>query len=312
MKRYIEFALSMADNGSGDYTVEFGLGDWCPPNRKPDKPKCPVRLTDTAYFYIDSITMAKCAKILGNDDDATCFTDLAVKIKKSFRERFVDPSAGILPANDQTSISCAIYQGLLDDAEISHFGDLLVDQINEYDRHIDCGILGTKYLMNCLTDLCKVEYAYDIAAQTTFPSWGNWIEQGATTLWETWNGDSSLNHHMFSDISAWFYKALAGINPDPDMPGFKHIILTPNPVRDLKWVRAHHDSPYGRITSNWTVDEGVFTWTVAIPANTTATVYLPAEYSTIVKGPVAETGTDKFGRTKLELRSGDFTLVSKK
>jgi alpha-L-rhamnosidase len=108
------------------------------------------------------------------------------------------------------------------------------------------------------------------------PSWGWWIEQGATTLWEQWNGSESRNHIMFGDISAWFYKALAGINPDPAVPAFQHIIVRPNPVGGLTSAKATYDSIRGRIVSDWKTDKDGFHLTVTIPANASATVYLPA------------------------------------
>lgn len=118
--------------------------------------------------------------------------------------------------------------------------------------------------------------AYAISVQTTFPGWGYWIEQGASTLWESWNGNDSRNHHMFSDISAWFYKGLAGINPDPAAPGFKHVILRPGFVKGLRWINASHESMYGTIGCNWKVngDEDKLILNVSIPVNCTATLYL--------------------------------------
>ena len=109
-------------------------------------------------------------------------------------------------------MSCALYQGLIGMEEKEKVLSALVSEVEKSNFHIDCGILGAKYVMHALTDLERADLAYRIATQTTFPAWGHWIAQGATTLWETWAGDSSQNHHMFSDISAWFYKGLAGIN----------------------------------------------------------------------------------------------------
>ena len=117
--------------------------------------------------------------------------------------------------------------------------------------------------------------AYRIVSQKDLPSWGWWIEQGATTLWEQWNGSESRNHIMFGDISAWFYKALAGINLDPAAPAFRHIIIKPNVVGELTSARATYDSIRGRIVSDWKVDTDGFHLSVTIPANATATISLP-------------------------------------
>jgi alpha-L-rhamnosidase len=102
------------------------------------------------------------------------------------------------------------------------------------------------------------------------------VARGATTLWETWNGDSSRNHHMFSDVSAWFTEGLAGINPDPAEPGFRHIVVKPNPVGDLRWARARHRSPYGWIECSWSLDDaGRFGLDLLVPVGCRATVHLP-------------------------------------
>jgi alpha-L-rhamnosidase len=114
-----------------------------------------------------------------------------------------------------------------------------------------------------------------MASQKDLPSWGYWIEQGATTLWEQWNGTESRNHIMFGDVSAWFYKALAGINGDPAAPGFKHFFIRPQPVGDLTFARAAYDSIHGKIVSDWKKDQGKFSLRVIIPPNTTATVCVP-------------------------------------
>ena len=124
-----------------------------------------------------------------------------------------------------------------------------------------------------------------LVTRRDYPGWGFWLEQGATTLWETWDGLASRNHHMFSDISAWFYKALAGILPDPEQPGFKHVIIKPNPVGDLTHAAGETRTPYGRLCSSWQRESSRFILEVSIPANSWATVYLPViDASTVLEG----------------------------
>jgi alpha-L-rhamnosidase len=110
-----------------------------------------------------------------------------------------------------------------------------------------------------------------------YPGWGYMVEQGATTLWEQWNGFWSQIHSCFASADTWLYQGLAGIRPDPAAPGFKQIVIKPAVVGDLTWVKCHHDSPYGRIVSNWKRERDKLTMEVTIPANTTATVCVPAK-----------------------------------
>ena len=275
IRLYVDYMTEMAV----DHIVKFGLGDWCPPyERDPDHPKCPTVVTDTAYYYTNALLLSKMARLTGRSDDEQKYARLAEDIKQAFRDRFVDSSTGVVEGNCQTSMACALYQGLTSDDDRELVFERLVEQVELRERHIDCGILGAKYIMHALTENGRADLAYAIATQRTYPGWGHWIEQGATTLWESWSGDTSLNHHMFSDVSAGFYKGLAGINPDESAPGFKHVVIRPNPVSGLEWVRASHESMYGTVSSEWRVDEDRFELRVRIPVNCTATVVMPGEY----------------------------------
>jgi alpha-L-rhamnosidase len=169
-----------------------------------------------------------------------------------------------------------LYQGLAEETEKPRVLSNLVAAVEKRNYHIDTGILGSKYLLNALLENGRADVAYRIASQKDLPSWGWWIEQGATTLWEQWNGSESRNHIMFGDVVAWFYKALAGINPDAAVPGFKHFTIKPNVAGDLKWVRASYESARGLIASDWKIVNDKFELIVRIPANTSAKVYLPA------------------------------------
>lgn len=255
---------------------------------------------------------------MNKEEDAKYYDQLAKDIRQAFREKFVDIEAGKVIGNSQTALACVLYQGLVDRDEASGILETLEEEIKRYNYDLDCGILGTKYIMHALTEYERADLAYTMANQKTYPSWGYWIIQGATTLWEDWDGRGSRNHHMYGDISAWFYKALAGINPDPQKPGFKHIIIKPNPVGDLKWVKAWHKSMYGKIVSHWSLDKDQFNLKVNIPVNTTATVYLPAKDKASIK--VNGQDIDKVndvkiidiidGRVAISIGSGEYIFTS--
>ncbi|MEA3366149.1 MAG: family 78 glycoside hydrolase catalytic domain, partial [Candidatus Hydrogenedentes bacterium] len=283
LKRYVDFLGTKADN----YMVDYGLGDWCPPLGGSGSHKSPRMLTSTAYYYKDAELLARMANVLGKPEDAAKYSALADNIKQAFNERLYDAETGLYAGDTQTSQACALYQGLATDRD-KVFGQLLT-QIEAADGHLDCGILGTKYLMRVLSDFGRTDVAYGIAAKTTFPSWGHWIEQGATTLWERWDGGESHYHIMFGDVSAWFYAALAGIAPDAEAPGFKRIIMHPRPVPGLTWARAWHDSPYGRIASHWQWENGQYRHEIEVPVNASALVYVPDTGAvTEHRRPVAE------------------------
>ena len=155
----------------------------------------------------------------------------------------------------------------------------LAQRVKEDNYHLDTGILGAKAVLSALSDNGYPDVAYAIASQETFPSWGWWIVNGATTLYENWDieahSDLSLNHIMFGEIGAWLYKGIAGIKPDPSKPGFKNVMLEPNFIEKLDHFNAEHDGPYGKIVSSWKRNGSKITYSVVVPANSTAAIRFP-------------------------------------
>jgi len=266
LKRYVDYLGTRASNN----IVSIGLNDWAP-----FKTKTPADITDTAYYFRDAQIVALAASLLGKTEDAAHYNQLAAQIRKSFNDHFFHADTGTYGNGSQTSLSCALYQGLVEPENQARVLQNLVAKVAASNGHIDTGILGAKYLLNTLTEHGRTDVAYQMAAQKDLPSWGWWIEQGATTLWEEWNGANSRNHIMYGDISAWFYKALAGINPDPAAPGFKHFFIRPQPVGGLTFARAEYDSIHGKIVSDWKIAGGRFNLHVVVPPNTTATICVP-------------------------------------
>jgi alpha-L-rhamnosidase len=309
MKRYVDYLTSKAKDG----IVDIGLNDWAP-----FKTTTPADITSTAYYYKDARIVALTAGLLDNEADALQYAELAASIKQAFNQKFYHPDTGLYGNGSQTSLSCALYQGLADPDVRPLVVSNLVANIEAHKGHIDTGILGARYLLNALLENGRADVAYRIASQRDLPSWGWWIEQGATTLWEQWNGSESRNHIMFGDISAWFYKALAGINFDPAAPAFRHFFIQPNVVGDLTWAKASYDSIRGMIVSDWTRDENGLHLRVTIPANTTATVSLPTKDPAKVtegKGPAAKAEGVKLlgsegGHTLLEVGSGTYEFTA--
>ena len=184
----------------------------------------------------------------------------------------------------------AVIQNLANDILITHQG------------HTTVGLLGMQWLMQVLTEIGHPEIAYTVATQTTRPSWGYMISKGATSIWERWDSDtqgSGMNGEsqkiLSGNLEAWFFQTLAGINYDPEQPGFHHIILRPRPVGDLTFVNASHRSLYGKISSHWKIDGGNFLWDISIPPNTTGTVFVPARDRLSVTEIAEARGTFQWG-----------------
>jgi alpha-L-rhamnosidase len=218
---------------------------------------------------------------LGREDDHVKYTALAEKIKAAFNEKFLDRSTGIYGQGMQTELSMPLYWGLAPDDMKSKVAANLAAKVAVDGYHLNVGLLGTKALLNALSENGYADVAYRVASSETFPSWGWWIVNGATTLYENWpidaKSDISLNHIMFGEIGAWIYKGLAGIFPDASQPGFKHILLRPHFVKGLDQFSASHEGPYGGISSSWKKEGNVIVYKVVIPPNSTASLQLPGQ-----------------------------------
>lgn len=306
-KRYVDYLTTRANDG----IVSFGLGDW-----NPWKTATPSDVTDTGYYYQDARIVATVARWLGKNEDAKKYDALADSIKAAFNRKFYDDATASYSIGSQTALACALFQGLTEPANDARVLDSLVGVIGKNDGHLDFGVLGTKYVLNTLSDRGRVDVAYAMASKETQPGWGWWIGQGATTLWERWDTRGSHNHTYFGDINAWMIKTLAGIRVDPAAPGFKNIIVAPHPVGDLTSARAHYDSVRGRIASEWTLKDGNFELRVSVPANCTATVYLPAVESAAIqeggRALDAAEGVKLIGRTasraEVSVASGNYVF----
>lgn len=270
IKLYVDYITSISHEG----TTDWGLGDWVPVKTVSNK-----ELTSSLYYYKNTTILANAAKILGKQQDYEYYTDLAQKVSNAINKKFLDTKTGIYCSGSQTELAAPLYWGVVPEDLKAKVAANLYKKVEIDNFHIDTGILGAKALLHALSENGYADAAYTIAAQETYPSWGWWIVNGATTLYENWNidakNDISMNHIMFGDINAWMYRALGGIFPDENKTGFKHIQLRPNFVKRLDQFEAKHTSPYGEIISSWTRMNELIMYHIVIPVNSSATLYLP-------------------------------------
>jgi len=273
MKAWVNFCGTRAR----DHIVDEGIGDHSPAGAVTE-----TALTSTAFYFQGADLLARIARVLGRDEDALRYESLARQIKAAYQQRFYRGN-GRYGEGTQTAQACTIGLGLWQEKDRENVIARLVEDLEARDRHLATGNLGTKYLFRALSQNGHAELAYQVATRRTCPGYGYWIERGATTLWEWWTDDSpSLNHGRWADIVAWFYQELPGLRADPQHPGFKHFIVHPRLLGDLTWVEAWHDSVHGRVESVWRRDDDRLSMTVLAPANTTATVHVPARSREVV------------------------------
>jgi alpha-L-rhamnosidase len=240
-------------------------------------------LMGTAYLYNNCRIVERAARILGKANDERYFHELAMRIYEGFNQRFFDVKTGTYESATQCSAVLPLAFGLVPNQHRAAVAKHLVDDIMiAHNGHTSVGLIGTQWQMQVLTEIGHPEVAYRIATRTSRPSWGYMIGNGATTIWERWDTDTQdggMNGEsqkiLSGNFEAWCYQTLGGINYDPERPGFKHVILRPHPVGDLNWVRASHVSVYGKIVSDWKLEDGKLHWRIVVPPNTTATAYIP-------------------------------------
>jgi alpha-L-rhamnosidase len=267
MKAYVNYETSQA---SGNI-VSYGLGDWLPASTV-----TPTAVTDTGYYYQSALILAQAAALMGNTADAALYSTLVAQIGGSFNSAFYNATNAEYSGGTQTAQSCALYQGLVSSNQIRAAAQALASAVQQNGNTIDTGILGSKYLLRALCDNGHSDTAMALAMQTNYPSWGNQVLRGATTLWETWSGTesgTSLNHIMFGDVSAWFMEYLGGIRPGS--PGYQNVTIKPEITGAIAWAQATHNSPYGTISNAWRINGQSIAMSVSIPPNSTGTIYLP-------------------------------------
>lgn len=329
MKRWIDYMTQFLED---DLMPRDQYGDWCVPPEDPGlihsqdpKRKTAAAVLGTAYFYHDLMLMARYAELLDRPGDAAEFRALASKLRDAFNAKFYNPATHDYDNGSQTASILPLAFGMAPEAEREAVATALAEKIAVGTKsHVGTGLIGGQWLMRTLTDHGHADLAYTLASNTTYPSWGYMIEQGATTIWELWNGDTadpgmnSHNHVMLvGDLVLWMVEYLAGIRPDLDAPGFKQIVLKPTLVDGLDRAEATHQSLYGPIASAWSRDDDRFTWTVAIPPNTAARAYIPGGDAESVRingeaSPGGEAYIDVNGKyVMIPLGSGAYTIESK-
>lgn len=273
IKKYVEFLRTKAENG----LVRFSYyGDWVAVE------KTPGSIVSSFYYYYDTKILADMAQILGKKEDVLAYRKLAEEIKRSFHREYFDARTKNYANGTQTANTLALFLDLVPESERgSVWGNLFDNIVYRNSSHLTTGIIGTKYIMELLTRFGASDLAYDIATQTTYPSWGYMIENGATTLWELWQlrqGPSmnSHNHPMFGSVGAWLYKGLAGINLAKDTVGFKKIRIEPQMVRDLKYASGSVQTLRGAVVSSWqrNLGEKKIVLDVSIPVGSEAEIVL--------------------------------------
>ena len=272
-------------NQSVNYFLNYpnGLGDWY------QIATTPVSLTADAYYCQDAQVLGQVAALLGNNSDASRFNLLATNIATAFNNTYY--SNGSYSTGSQTANALPLYLGIVNPTNQAAVLAALVANINA--NGLPCGEIGHRYILRALTDMGRPDVVFNLHSGTNDPGYGYILSQGATALTEAWdaNPSDSQDHFMLGHITEWFYHDLAGIQYDPALPGFQHVIIKPAFVGGITWVNASYASVRGTIVDNWALTNGFATINVTIPVGSTGSIYLPMLGNIATNLLVKESGT---------------------
>ncbi|MCU6709164.1 glycoside hydrolase family 78 protein [Paenibacillus sp. J5C_2022] len=317
MKAWVEYMRAQGDT-EALWNTGFHFGDWLGMDAKEGSyiGATPQDLIATAFYAYSTELLAKSAEALGYAEDAAEYGALYESIVQAFRDEFVTAN-GRLVGPFQTAYVLALQFGLLEEKHQSRAIRELVKLIEDNKGCMTTGFVGTPYLCLALSGHGRSDWAYNLVLNKQYPSWLYSIEQGATTIWEHWDGIkpdgtfwskdmNSYNHYAYGSVGEWLFRKAAGIDMAPEAPGFKRIVIAPEPDARLTYVKASYASPYGEIRSQWQLGEdGQLTVDVTIPANTTAAILLPGANPDSVspEGQARQVN----GGMQLEIGSGSYT-----
>ncbi|WP_276482440.1 glycoside hydrolase family 78 protein [Paraflavitalea pollutisoli] len=307
--------LDYLESTSKHHILSHGLGDWY--DLGPDRPGfaqlTPMGLTATAIYYYDATLLRDMAQLLGKPDAVSRYARLAGEIKQTFNDTFFNKSTKVYSTGSQTAMAMPLALGLVDEPYRAAVLKNLEDSIRADGKKLTAGDVGFHYLVQALQEGGASQLLYEMNSRDDVPGYGYQLRKGATALTESWPALEvvSNNHLMLGHIMEWFYGGLAGIRQTDKSVGFRHILLQPEVVGDITYVKGSYESLYGTIRSEWKKTAGSFTWKVSIPANTTATVYIPgAAGKQITEGGRAVKPAKTEGTAAVvEIGSGDYIFV---
>ena len=322
MVRWMDFIQEANPDFIRKNRLNNNYGDWL--SIKADTPK---DLLATAYWAYDAKLMSRMAGVLGFEEEKEKYESLYDHIKSAFQKAYVLPD-GHIKGETQTAYVLALAFDFFPSDAKEKAAEHLVKNIEARDWHLSTGFVGCGQINPVLTEIGYSDVAYRLLLNDTFPSWGYSIKQGATTIWERWDGwteengfqdpgMNSFNHYAFGAVGEWLYRFVAGIDLDDVEPGYKTFRIQPTPGGGLDFVKAEYESIQGKIVSGWSVEDNQMVMDVTVPSNTTAEVFIPTkDVSAITESgkPVSEVeGVDflrmEDGRVVLKVDSGDYRFV---
>ena len=310
MQKWLEFAESHKKDGllaQWDATEyrNWYLGDWATPTGINQTDSLSIGVVTNCFLSDCYATMAKIAKVTGRDADVPVYVQKSKELNTLIHEAYFDPEKNSYSTGTQIDL---VYPMLVKATPEDAVGGVKQTLYNEtaqrFKGHLSTGLVGVPVLSQWAIENGEAEFMYQMLKKREYPGYLYMIDNGATLTWEHWNGSRSRIHNCYNGIGRWFHQALAGIMPDEEQPGYKHINIRPQLVEGITWVKASKNTSYGPVAVNWNIENNVFTLNVEIPAGSTATLSLPAGAEQIEVIPaIKETGSS------MTLPSGQYEII---
>lgn len=310
MKKYIAYLGTKAN----DHILSYGLGDWYDygPKAPGEAQLTPNALTATAIYYYDILLLSKMMELTNNNEDALKMSVLAGEVKKAFNTKFFNKVTNVYSTGSQTAMSMPLCVGLVDANNRKAVFNNLVESISRSGKSLTAGDIGFHFLVKALEENGGSQLLYDMNFRNDVPGYGFQLKKGATALTESWPAleEVSNNHLMLGHIMEWFYTGLGGIKQEENSVAFQNIIIRPEIVGNITWVKSSYRSAYGLIRSEWEKEDNNLEMKVEIPANVTATIYLPACNKTSIKenGKTPAVSETVDGKYFCEVGSGNYNF----
>ncbi len=266
---FIKYFKYLESRKEQNGVLDFGLGDWCHVGRHSPEvmPKAPRAVTDSIISMDIGYKASLMFEAVGLEEYKNYADKFASDLRTAIRENLVDFDTMTVSGECQSSQAMALYYGVFEPDEEEKAFEKLLEYVREFDDHLDVGVLGGRVLFHVLSRFGYTSLAFKMITRPDYPSYGNWIERGATTLWENFDPDfvDSPNHHFWGDISAWFYKILAGIVVNPTRKNVNEVTISPHFIKELDFVNASHIMPQGEVAVFWQRKDGKIEVKISLP-----------------------------------------------
>lgn len=318
MVRYAEYLKSKSDNP----VLSHGLGDWYDlgPKFPGVAQLTPKSLTATAIYYYDLKLLAEMASVLEKSDEYNRFSDWASEVKTAFNDQFFNPETGVISTGSQTAMAMPWCVGLVDEQYKDQVMQNLEDSIRVQGKPLTAGDVGFHYLVEALTNSGRSQLLFEMNNRDDVPGYGFQLKKGATALTESWAAleNVSNNHLMLGHLMDWFYNGLGGISQSKTSVAYKEVVIKPEMVGDLTWVKSSYQSPYGEIRSDWEKSGKNVKMNITIPVNSTALVYIPFTKGSVIKEGGKDISTvkgieqiaEENGRKVVRIGSGEYSFTA--